>query len=297
MPTSSRIAVPSDTQTLTHTGPTRKTARKILPFTRHPKLLARAARLQIQACAVRVLCLLLTTADDDGVSWVSPREICRLCPRSGRVKAYSLAQVLRSLRTLRDLGLLVWDSVPALSCFPARIEGRAVAGRGAFSTAGGRVWRVCLDAVKHAPISSSAPMAQRVLGAITYDRGTPIMHDRPSDRSPSEIFKLDPARTEPPRGPPRPPTRVSEPPIEPSSPSPSPRSEPVASETPGVADAATARIAPELAPQSREELQGGSRRANEPPPPHEPLANLEEIAAGLAFLFGPGASVAGPPRR
>jgi hypothetical protein len=295
MPPSTGIAAPADTREVTHTPPRRNSSRRILPFTRHPKLLARAARLQIQACAVRVLCLLLTTADNDGISWVSPREMCHLLPRSGKVQRYSLPQVLRSLRTLRDLGLLVWDSLPAMSCFPARIEGQAVAGAGRFTESGGRVWRVVLEAVKQAPISPSRPTASSLLGAIMHDRPPPIMHDRPSDRSPSEIFKSDPARAEPPRAE----NEASETPsaraprplsesraLRPEAP-PAPRTSKVASETPRVNEASQATSDAQPAPQSREELQRGSSRANETPASPEPTADVRQIAADLAWLYEP----------
>jgi hypothetical protein len=305
MPVSTGIAAPADAQEVTYTPTRRNSSRRILPFTRHPKLLARAARLQIQACAVRVLCLLLTTADDDGVSWVSPREMCSLLPRSGKVQRYSLPQVLRSLRTLRDLGLLVWDTVPAMGCFPARIDGQAVARAGRFTESGGRIWRVVLEAVKRAPIGTSPTSAPSLLGAIMHDRPPPIMHDRPSDRSPSEIFKSDPARAEPPRGP----SEASE---TPGVPAPAPMSEPrdlspelapaprtieVASETPGVVVASQPTSGAKAAPQSREELQRGSRRANAAPASHEPPADIRQIEAGLAFLFHPSGAPAAPGKR
>lgn len=296
MPASTGIAAPADPREVTHTASRRNSSRRILPFTRHPKLLARAARLQIQACAVRVLCLLLTTADDDGVSWVSPREMCNLLPRSGKVQRYSLAQVLRSLRTLRDLGFIVWDRVPALSCFPARIDGQAVAEAGRFSESGGRIWRVVLEAVKKAPISPLAPMVRSLPGAIMHDRTPPIMHDRPSDRSPSEIFNSDPARAEPPRarveasetpsGPARARSSDTRPPGDRQSPA--LQTSQVASETPCALEATSVDSPAEAPPQSREELQRGSRRANESSALHEPKADVREIAASLAWLLEPG---------
>ena len=295
MPTSTGIAVPADPQTLTHTGPTRKTPRKILPFTRHPKLLARAARLQIQACAVRVLCLLLTTADDDGVSWVSPREMCRLLPRSGRVKVYSLPQVLRSLRTLRDLGLIVWDRLAPMTCFPARLEGETVASRGRFTTSGGRVWRVMLDTLRTAPLSLNQSTAQPVLGAIIHDRSGAITHDRPSDRSDLRSdLQMDPAGEAP--------GEAIEAGETPSARSARPLSESRelrpkststrepskgASETPSPAAATSAASAGDPPPQSGEGLQISSSRANESPASHEPPADIRTIEAGLAFLFEP----------
>lgn len=305
MPRSTGIAVPSDIQTLTHTVAPRKTPRKILPFTRHPKLLARAARLQIQACAVRVLCLLLTTADDDGVSWVSPREICRLCPRSGLVKAYSLAQVLRALRQLRDLGLIIWDRVPPLSCFPARVEGETVPARGRFTSAGGRIWRVMLDTLRTAPISPNPTTARAVLGAIMHDRSGAITHDRPSDRSDLRSdLQMDPAgeaRGERSEASETPSARARRPLSESRKIRPKPTStqEPseVASETPGAPEETRASNPDELPPQSREELQRGSSRANEAPASHEPAADIRTIEAGLAFLFDPPSGVAAPRKR
>jgi len=296
MPPSTGIAAPADTREVTHPPTRRNCSRRILPFTRHPKLLARAARLQIQACAVRVLCLLLTTADDDGVSWVSPREMCRLLPRSGKVKVYSLPQVLRSLRQLRDLGLIVWDRLAPMTCFPARVEGVTVAAQGRFTSSGGRVWRVMLDTLRTAPVSSNLTTARPVLGAIMHDRSGAITYDRPSDRSDLRSdLQMDPAGEAPgveneagetPSVPA--PAPMSEPRALSSKPAPTSRTLQVASETPRVAAAIQPTRDAQAPPQSREELQRGSSRANETPASPEPTTDVRQIAADLAWLYEPG---------
>jgi len=165
----------------------------VRPFTRHPKALAQCHRLPLQACARAVLALLLTTADADGVSWVSPREMTRRIPRSGRVRFYSLPQVLRALRQLRDAALVVWDSVPAMGRFPRHVDGVAVARAGRFTVSGGRVFRVLVDVLRNLAIPKTNGAGTALARAIIGDQGTPIIHDPPSDRSPSEIRKKDPA--------------------------------------------------------------------------------------------------------
>ena len=307
-------AVPcEDTREVTHPAPLRKNppgspGATIKPFTRHPKALARVHRFELQACAVRVLALLLTTGDKDGVSWVSPREMTRLIPRSGRVPWYSLPQVRRALRQLRDKGLIEWQRVAPLRSYPARIDGQTVPGKGLFTTSGGRVWKVHVERVCAQEFSKGKRAGTPVAGWIIGDPPPPIIHDPPSDlSSPSEKLKSDPApppesragaaapprlpvdgrslrsRTDPGAPPPRhPPAAASTP--------------KVASETPRMADAPRADAPPPGSHPEARERQGGNGHGlpddrGEPEAP----ATLEQVRAAIGWLFDPAAGRNRPP--
>jgi hypothetical protein len=170
---------------------------RLLPFTRHPKILARVHRLRLQACCARVLEVLLTYADADGVCWPQPDEIVQLMPRSARIEAYSLASVLRALRTLRSLGLLSWTVVQPFGRFPGRVRGRLVWRGGRATSSGGRVWAIHLEKLRGAPLAGTAlsTVGTELGGEITSDRSRSITHDRPSDPWFSlRENKIDPAR-------------------------------------------------------------------------------------------------------
>jgi len=170
---------------------------QLLPFTRHPKLLARVHRLRLQSCAQRVLEVLLTYADQDGVCWPQPDEIVQLMPRSARVDAYSMASVLRALRTLRALGYLEWVTIPPFGRFPGRQRGKRVWRGGRATSSGGRVWHIVLEKLRAHPLTrpSLSNAGTELGGAITHDRPRSITHDRPSDPWFSlRENKTDPAR-------------------------------------------------------------------------------------------------------
>ena len=169
----------------------------VLPFTRHPRLLARVHRLRLQSCAHRVLEVLLTYADAEGVCWPQPDEIVQLMPRSARVDVYSMASVLRALRTLRELGWLAWTTVPPLGRFPGRRRGRLVPRGGRWTQSGGRVWALNLEKLRGQALTrpSLSSIGTESGGAITHDRPGTITHDRPSDPWFSlRENKIDPAR-------------------------------------------------------------------------------------------------------
>jgi hypothetical protein len=195
------------TEILEQAAPARNKG-QLLPFTRHPRLLARVHRLYLQACAMRVLEVLLTYADDDGVCWPQPDEIVQLMPRSAHVKAYSIASVLRGLRTLRTMGLLSWTAVPAFGRFPGRVRGKRVWRAGKATSSGGRVWEINLAKLRGQPLTRPAlsNAGTELGGAITHDRPRSITHDRPSDPLLlSEKLKIDPARQTETRAPQTPP--------------------------------------------------------------------------------------------
>lgn len=194
--------------------PVRRTRKgNVIPaFTRHPKALARVIDLESRPGARFTLEMLLRCADADGRAIISPAEIAHLTPRSGKVKSYSVPTIKRSLRELRDMGLVEWDRVSPLSYYPE------VAGRpGRFTTSGGRVFYVNVLALRgQGPLWSRGhprpPLARHAgttvrpendrsggitsdpPGTITGDPGGAIIGDRPSDPLclPSED-KMDPA--------------------------------------------------------------------------------------------------------
>lgn len=285
---------------VTHTPPDRKTSR-IRPFTRFPAALAAVAHLRLQACARSVLALLVALADPQGVSWISPREITRRLPRSGKVVSYSLPQVLRALRQLRDAGLLVWDVVPAMGRFPRRLEGRTVARNGVYTVSGGRVWRVLVDELKRREILRSNGDGTVLARAIMHDRGTPIIGDRPSDRSPSEILKMDPApeagastaspgvvtaieRSQAPALPPMPARALPPPRATAHAPRPPEKG---ASETPSAPVAALASPRGPCPSSEREPLQGGGRVNRQAPGEPPAAVTAQRMAADLEALFSP----------
>jgi hypothetical protein len=151
---------------------------KLVRFTRHPQALAKACVLELQACPRFVLEVLLTSADKDGLTWVSAKEIASVTPRSAHVPRYSLPSILRGLRTLRAVGLLTWDIVPALHRFPRRNRDRSLTpGAGKWSQGGGRVWRV--DVGKLRSLQASEDPGTTLAGSITHDRPGSITYDRP----------------------------------------------------------------------------------------------------------------------
>jgi hypothetical protein len=232
MPASATNPAPSDVATA---SPSVKIAGgKLVRFTRHPQALAKACVLELQACARFVLEVLLTSADKDGITWVSAKEIASITPRSSHVPRYSLPSILRGLRTLRAVGLLRWERVAPLHSFPRRNRDRSVTpGEGKWSQGGGRVWVV--DVLKLRSLSEPDDAGTTLAGSITHDRSGSITHDRPikDHGSLSEnLYKQDRAS---PRARPAPPA---------------PR---VASGTPGSAGGARSAVAPSVseAPPAR----------------------------------------------
>jgi hypothetical protein len=134
--------------------------------------------LELQACARFVLEVLLTSADKDGVTWVSAKEIASVTPRSAHVPRYSLPSILRGLRQLRAAGLLSWQVVPALHRYPRRNrDGTRTEGAGKWTQGGGRTWVVDVQKLRslRAPDDTGTTLA----GSITHDRPGSITHDRP----------------------------------------------------------------------------------------------------------------------
>lgn len=152
----------------------------------------------MRAGARFVLEVLLTDADVEGLCWRSPREIAAITPRSAKRPRYSLATVLRSLRELDEAGIVSTRRIAPGERYPRRegkgAKARAIWGQGPSTQSGGRVFVVNLDTFQNGAARRPPPPPESHDRPITYDRGTPITHDRPSDRpSDPSRNKKDPA--------------------------------------------------------------------------------------------------------
>jgi hypothetical protein len=124
--------------------------------TRYPDAFAKCVTLELWACAVRVLQVLLTLANPyEGPTWassgarchISPREIARLTPRSKMNTYYSIQHTNRCLDVLQAAGFLDWDRIEPGGVFPAT---------GITTGSGGRWWLLNIAALE----GKSAPWTE-----------------------------------------------------------------------------------------------------------------------------------------
>ena len=148
---------------VTQTPLSRKKSRgAVCAMTRHKRELARLVTLRAPAAAVRLLHVLLTSADDDGITWWSVPRIREAMPRSARRTAYDKRTIQLAAVWCRRAGLLTWDRVMPLGRYPRRNkEGKAVLGCGPRTFEGGRVWRLNLPALRGEgfPLSSDGTVS------------------------------------------------------------------------------------------------------------------------------------------
>jgi hypothetical protein len=228
----------------------RKSERPLVLYGKHRKAKSffRSALLEMQACAVRVLELLVGLIDSDNKCWLQDDEIATALPRSAKRTTYSRAHVRRVLRDLHAVGIVRWKTLKPGDKWP---NGKRVED-------GGRIFEVNMDALcgtgplwtptpltspelaalartawargearrgarlSPRPVAASAPAVDVATveepspedppdveaatalppeppppappePEIIHDRGGTILHDPPSDQTPSESNSPDPA--------------------------------------------------------------------------------------------------------
>jgi len=133
-----------------------RAGKRMVDRTRYPDAFAKCVTLELWACAVRVLQVLLTLANPyEGPTWassgarchISPREIARLTPRSKMNTYYSIQHTNRCLDVLQSAGLLDWDRIEPGGVFPAT---------GITTGSGGRWWLINIAALE----GKSAPWTE-----------------------------------------------------------------------------------------------------------------------------------------
>jgi hypothetical protein len=133
-----------------------RAGKRMIDRTRYPDAFAKCVTLELWACAVRVLQVLLTLANPyEGPTWassgarchISPREIARLTPRSKMNTYYSIQHTNRCLDVLQAAGLLDWDRIEPGGVFPAT---------GITTGSGGRWWLINIAALE----GKSAPWSE-----------------------------------------------------------------------------------------------------------------------------------------
>ena len=133
-----------------------RAGKRMVDRTRYPDAFAKCVTLELWACAVRVLQVLLTLANPyEGPTWassgarchISPREIARLTPRSKMNTYYSIQHTNRCLDVLQAAGFLDWDRIEPGGVFPAT---------GITTGSGGRWWLLNIAALE----GKSAPWTE-----------------------------------------------------------------------------------------------------------------------------------------
>ena len=284
-----------DSGNLAHTAPSDKSgkdptlrppavarrAAKICTFTRHKHELAKAVTLGLRAASQRLLEVLLTVADADGVSCIGIATIVDLMPRSPRRPRYHRRTVELAADDLAAMGYLSWTRVHPCSYYPPTSGGRR---RGRWTQSGGRVWRVDLAAVRRAnrpDRRAERPSAQNLCGYDLQIGGTYDLQIASSDPLPSLREGLRITADAPPDAPP-----FDAPPTAPAAPA------DVASET-------SRELAASEPPEVSHPAQAAQERIDPPDPPAPPPPRPADAVAPpprAASKPSPAARASAAPR-
>lgn len=173
----------------------RRPVGKLYHFCRHSHLLAVIVALPLIPSERAVLEVLLKTADRHGRTWLSRRAVAREIGRNGG-RTYSLKQIGRALRRLRQLELLRWQRVLPLGHFPSpedAPDAKPGAFTGLFTERGGCAYYVNLAALRELrraskPASSSRPRPPAPTQGGRGDMAVP-------GRGDMDVPSLDPSRS------------------------------------------------------------------------------------------------------